>query len=105
MRVFGAAPQAGATGGVGRTQDGEFFVSITVGLRSVMAVLSGERLGAFREQVDREAMPGQVPPVAEGRACCDHCNNLEGDPSGHDYGDTSAHAGPCDACAAEADRG
>lgn len=47
---------------VGRTQDGEFYVSITDGLRSVMAVLSGERLAAFTGAVDCEAMPGQ--PVA-----------------------------------------
>jgi hypothetical protein len=36
-----------------------------------------------------------------GRPCCDHCNNREGDPGGHDYGDESAHDGPC----AECDRG
>jgi hypothetical protein len=62
---------------VGRTQDGEFCVSITEGLRSVMAVLSGERLEAFTEAVDRLGVPGQAPPVAEAReirACarCEH---------------------------------
>ena len=33
-----------------------------------------------------------------GRPCCDHCNNLAGDPDGHDYGDESAHDGPCAEC-------
>jgi hypothetical protein len=33
-----------------------------------------------------------------GRPCCDHCNNREGDPDGHDYGDESAHDGPCADC-------
>jgi hypothetical protein len=50
---------------VGRTQGGAFFVSITDGLRSVMAVLTGDRLDAFREAIDREAMPGQ--PAAGAR--------------------------------------
>jgi hypothetical protein len=35
------------------------------------------------------------------RACCDHCNNLDGDPAGHDYGDESAHDGSCTQCEAE----
>ena len=47
---------------VGHTQDGAFCVSITDGLTSVMAVLSGERLAAFTEAVDRAAMPGQPAP-------------------------------------------
>lgn len=54
---------------VGRTQDGEFCVSITDGLRSVMAVLSGERLTAFRDAVGpvcSEPGPHELHICAEG---------------------------------------
>lgn len=53
---------------------------------------------ALRGLLDRAAMPGQTYRVK----CCDHCNNLEGDPAGHDYvPGGSAHDGPCGECAAE----
>lgn len=44
---------------IGRTQEGEPFISITDGVTSVMAVLSGDRLAAVTEALDRAAMPGQ----------------------------------------------
>ncbi len=53
---------------------------------------------ALRELLDRAAMPGQP---AYRRACCDHCNNGEGDPSGHDYTLNGPHDGPCGECASE----
>ena len=62
----------------------------------------------LRELLDRAAMPGQPggePPAGKAgysRPCCDHCNNLEGDPDGHDYGNETVHDGPCAACAEEA---
>lgn len=89
---------------VGRTQDGTFCVSITEGVRAVMAVLSGERLTAFTEAVDRQGMPGQLPPVAElGRfpvyGCCEHCEHCgQCQPPGrhcpHGY-DQPPHPAPC----------
>lgn len=53
----------------------------------------------LRELLDRAAMPGQAREYR--RPCCDHCNNLAGDPDGHDYGDETAHDGPCEQCADE----
>jgi hypothetical protein len=35
------------------------------------------------------------------RPCCDHCNNGEGDPAGHDYTLNGPHDRPCEQCAAE----
>ena len=43
----------------------------------------------------------QPPAVTQVRPCCDHCNNGEGDPAGHDYTLDGPHDGPCEQCAAE----
>jgi len=58
---------------VGRTQDGEFCVSITEGLRSIMAVLSGERLTAFLEAVDRARPVCDRPGPHELHICAEGC--------------------------------
>lgn len=50
----------GRTVRVGRTQEDDPFISVTEGVTCVMAVLTGERLAAVTEALDRCAMPGQV---------------------------------------------
>lgn len=70
-----------------------------VDLRTLAALdFDALNLGALLELLDRAAMPGH----ACRRPCCDHCNNREGDPDGHDYvPGGSVHDGPCGQCAAE----
>lgn len=50
---------------------------------------------AWAEAERRAEAHGKVRP------CCDHCNNGEGDPAGHDYTLNGPHVGPCEECAAE----
>lgn len=42
---------------------------------------------------------GDAAAPAHMRACCDHCNNREGDPAGHDYTLNGPHDGRCEECA------
>jgi hypothetical protein len=51
---------------IGRGENGMVRINITDGMTAVLASLSGERLDAFREAVDRAAMPGR-PPATEAR--------------------------------------
>jgi hypothetical protein len=51
---------------IGSPEPGTVTVNVTCGMTSVLASLSGERLDAVREAIDRSAMPGQ--PGAAGEA-------------------------------------
>lgn len=74
--------------------DGTVSLEWEFGAAMVLGRVARDEL---RELLDRAAMPGQ----ACCRPCCDHCNNLQGDPAGHDYTLSGHHAGPCEQCAAE----
>lgn len=66
---------------------------------------SAEWARALNPNVSRAGgpRPGSEDRASLPRPCCDHCNNLEGDPDGHDFGDASAHEGPCAGCADDGD--
>lgn len=86
--------------------DGDVLLVITMNdddePRSLSVVFAPAARDELRGLLDRAAMPGQTGtgPVACRRACCDHCNNGEGDPAGHDYTLNGPHDGPCEECAA-----
>lgn len=79
--------------------DGTIRLGMVTAPYSIRAVVDFDAHAADR--FDRAWTTARQRAGQVRRACCDHCNNGEGDPAGHDYSADGPHDGPCGECAAE----